>query len=117
MLKARFFLLVAVFFEIVGILIMKKAASDHSLGLYLLMYPFFVAAYVSLSFAMRKIAVGIAFAIWEGIGVTTITLISFFVLHEDISQQELIGLAMAIIGIILLNFGSDDEPKMQEAQK
>lgn len=54
---------------------------------------------------MKKISVGVAYAIWEGSGVALITLVSVFVFNHVLNTQEMIGLAMAVGGILLVNAG------------
>ena len=109
MLVAWTFLILAITTEVAGTLMMKASGSSGDLAMYGLMYVFISSSYILLSFALRKIAVGIAIAIWEGFGTSLITIISVALLHETVSIQKILGLALAMCGIAMLHFGEADE--------
>lgn len=68
-------------------------------------------SYWLLAKAAKTISIGIAFALWEGLGITLITIVSVMFLGYDVTVQELIGLALAIVGIVMVTMGeTHDEP-------
>jgi spermidine export protein MdtJ len=77
------------------------------------MYASIALSYVFLAKAVKTISVGVAYAIWEGSGIALITLVSVFVFNHVLSNQEMIGLLMAVGGIVLVNAGEvhDEEDK------
>ena len=105
MILAWIFLILAIITEVVGTLTMNESGHSGSWAMYALMCIFISSSYILLSFALRKISVGIAIAIWEGFGTALITGISILFLHERISAQKIGGLALAMFGIVLLHFG------------
>lgn len=107
---AWFYLILAVLTEVAGTLTMNASGKSGSIAMYALMCVFIAMSYGFLSFALKKIAVGITIAIWEGLGVTLITIISIVFLDQRLSGQKLLGLVLAVVGIILLNFGEEQEP-------
>lgn len=107
MIIAWIFLFLAITTEVAGTLTMNASGQSGELWMYGLMYVFISSSYVLLSFALRRIAVGIAIAIWEGFGTALITAISIVFLHESVSLQKLFGIALAMGGILLLHFGED----------
>lgn len=98
-------LVIAIVTEVLGTLAMNASGDTRVWWMYILMYIFICSSYSILSFALRSIPVGIAIAIWEGLGVILITGISYFFLEEPLSQKKFFGLCLAVTGIILLNFG------------
>lgn len=106
---AWLFLILAVVTEVAGTLTMNASGQSGNPWMYVMMCLFIGASYAFLSFALKKIAVGIAIAIWEGLGVALITTISFLFLDQPLSTQKIIGLIMAVVGIVLLNFGEEHE--------
>jgi spermidine export protein MdtJ len=58
-----------------------------------------------LAKAARTISIGIAFALWEGLGIALITAVSVLFLGYELSIQEWIGLALAIVGIVMVTLG------------
>ena len=104
------FLMGAILTEVAGTLMMNESGHSGSLWMYALMFIFISTSYILLSFALRKIPVGIAIAIWEGLGTSLISTISILFLHERVSPQKILGLGMALTGIFLLHFGEKKEP-------
>lgn len=113
---AWIFLVMAIVTEVAGTMTMNASGQSGSLWMYALMFVFISTSYTLLSFALRKIAVGIAIAIWEGFGTALIATISILFLHEPVSFQKLLGIGMAIAGIILLHFGEQHKnPESKQA--
>lgn len=105
MISAWIFLVLAIVTEVAGTLTMKESGQSGDLWMYAMMWVFISASYILLSFALRKIAVGVAVAIWEGFGTALIASISMIFLGEPVSFQKLLGIFMAMGGILLLHFG------------
>lgn len=102
---AWLWLIIAIFTEVIGTLAMNSSGDSSSPWMYILMYIFICMSYISLSFALTVLPVGIAIAIWEGLGLTLITCLSYFFLGESLTLIKFIGLLFAISGIILVTFG------------
>ncbi|WP_290503278.1 multidrug/spermidine efflux SMR transporter subunit MdtJ, partial [Leclercia sp. UBA5076] len=60
----------------------------------------------SPSFAVKKIALGVAYALWEGIGILLITLFSVLLFDESLSLMKMAGLTTLVAGIILIKSGT-----------
>ena len=106
--QARLFLFLAILTEVAGTLSMNESGHSGSLWAYALMCALICTSYIFLSFALQKIAVGIAIAIWEGLGTAFISLISIVFLDERVSTQKILGLCLALAGIFLLHFGEKE---------
>ncbi|KQS63181.1 multidrug transporter [Rhizobium sp. Leaf371] len=104
---AWLYLALAILIEVVGLTVMKAASVNGGMAGYIVMYVAIALSYVCLAKAVRTLPVGVAYAIWEGSGIALITLVSVFFFHHDLSLRELIGLGMAVLGIILVNAGED----------
>ncbi|NAW57452.1 MULTISPECIES: SMR family transporter [unclassified Vibrio] len=105
MFLARIFLLLAISAEVAGTSTMKLIGVHGSLWGYVVMYALISVSYYFLSLAAKKIAIGVAYAVWEGLGIALITLVSLFLFDADLNAQELIGLAMAVVGIVMVTSG------------
>ncbi len=107
--KAWFFLLLAICTEVGGTLAMNASGHTGNPAMYALMFALIGSSYFFLSFALRGIAVGIAIAVWEGLGTSLITFISLVFLDEPVSPQKAFGLSLAMVGIALLHYGELDD--------
>ena len=60
-------------------------------------------AFVLLSLTLKKIPVGIVYAVWSGAGVALITLVAWFFLGQALSAADLMGLALIVGGVVVIN--------------
>lgn len=96
----------AIVAEITGTLSMKWASvSDGSAG-YIIMLATITLSYIFLSFSIKRIALGVAYALWEGVGILLITLFSVWLFDEPLSAMKIAGLATLVVGIVLIKAGS-----------
>ena len=63
----------------------------------------YTAAFYCLSLTLRQVPVGIAYAIWSGVGTTLITLIGWFFLGQRLDLPALIGIGLIIAGVVTMN--------------
>ncbi|MEZ3498434.1 multidrug/spermidine efflux SMR transporter subunit MdtJ [Pantoea sp. KPR_PJ] len=110
---AWFLLLLAIFSEIIGTLAMKWSSVDESATGYIIMLVMIACSYIFLSFAVKKIALGVAYALWEGIGILVITVFSVWLFDEPLSLTKMAGLAVLIAGIMLIKTGTTGQEEKQ----
>ncbi|MEZ5706914.1 MAG: SMR family transporter [Burkholderiaceae bacterium] len=60
-----------------------------------------------LSLVLKAIPVGVAYAIWSGLGVVLITLVAWVVHGQRIDGPGLLGMGLIVAGVIVLNLFSD----------
>ncbi|WP_438748367.1 SMR family transporter [Pararhizobium sp. O133] len=111
---AWIFLALAIATEVIGLTVMKAASSGDGIWGYVVMYISIALSYFFLAKAVKMISVGVAYAIWEGSGIALITLVSVFVFNHVLNTQEMIGLVMAVTGIILVNAGEMHESEADD---
>lgn len=100
------FLSIAIVCEIVGTLSMKYASVHGGVGGHLAMYLLIAASYILLSLAVKRIALGVAYALWEGAGMLCITLFSVLLFSESLSPLKVTALLLLLAGIALIKAGS-----------
>ncbi|TCV94334.1 multidrug/spermidine efflux SMR transporter subunit MdtJ [Biostraticola tofi] len=99
----------AILAEITGTLSMKHASVSGGMTGHIAMYVMITVSYILLSLAVKKIALGVAYALWEGIGILFITLCSVLWFDEPISLLKILGLAVLIAGILLLKISASSD--------
>ncbi|WDL73700.1 DMT family transporter [Helicobacter winghamensis] len=107
MLKAWIFLILAIVCEVFGVSVMNYSQEGNQIFVYVFMFVMIGIAYYFMSISIRTISVGVAYAIWEIVGLSLITIIAVFIFGTSLKTQEYIGLGLAIIGITLVNLGED----------
>ena len=97
------YLLIASIFE-VGWPFGMKMASLGANKIGWIVFAIFAMALsgVFLYIAQKEIPIGIAYAIWTGIGAVCTFLLGVFVFHDSISIMKIFGISLIIFGIILL---------------
>lgn len=80
----------------------KPLPTVLSLGGYLL-------ALFALSHAVKDIELGIAYAIWAGVGTALIVLVGWLVLHQTIDWAAIVGVGMIVGGVVVINVFSELE--------
>ena len=63
----------------------------------------YLGAFYFLSLVLRTMPVGIAYAIWSGLGIIMISLIGLVVFKQKLDVAALLGLGLIIAGIIVVN--------------
>lgn len=97
------FLIAATIAEVVGTSFLKLDIGK--VLVYGGMAVFIALAYFLMAFAIIKIPVGTAYAVWELIGTICIALISVFYFGESLSFTQTLGIILAVLGIVLINIG------------
>jgi small multidrug resistance pump len=71
----------------------------------------YVFAFWMLSLTLgRGVPLGIAYALWAGIGVVLVAIISWLVFHESLTWLQILGMALVIAGAVLLELGASHGP-------
>jgi small multidrug resistance pump len=66
----------------------------------------YTASFVLLSLTLRAgVPLGIAYAIWAGIGVVAVAIISWVLFHETLTWQQILGMVLVAGGVALLELG------------
>lgn len=70
----------------------------------------YAVAFYCLSLVLRTIPVGVAYAVWSGLGIVLITLVAWVVYGQAIDLAGLIGMALIVAGVLVLNLFSRAAP-------
>jgi small multidrug resistance pump len=70
----------------------------------------YLAAFTLLAQALKKMELGIAYAIWSGLGTAAIAVIGMLFMDESVTTTKILGLVLIIGGCVMLNLTSDHGP-------
>lgn len=101
--KNFFFLGIAIIFEIIATSALKKSEEFTKLLPSIITIIGYCGAFYCLSFAIRTIPVGIAYAIWSGVGIVLITIIGAVFFKQIPDLPAIIGLILIMIGVVVIN--------------
>jgi small multidrug resistance pump len=100
------FLSIAIISEVMATSALKSSNGFTQLWPSLVVVAGYAAAFFFLSLTLRTIPVGIAYAIWSGAGIVLITLIAWLVLGQTLDGPAIVGLALIVAGVVVLNIFS-----------
>jgi multidrug transporter EmrE-like cation transporter len=58
------------------------------------------------SLALQSIPVGVAYAIWSGVGIVLVSIIAFVVYKQVLDAPALIGMGLILAGVLVINLFS-----------
>jgi small multidrug resistance pump len=58
------------------------------------------------SLALQTIPVGVAYAIWSGVGIVLVSIIAFIVYKQVLDAPALIGMGLILAGVLVINLFS-----------
>lgn len=101
------FLLIAIMAEIIGTTALKMSEGFTRLMPATVTGISYMIAFYFLALTLKTLSVGIAYAIWSGIGVAAIALIGFWFFKQPLDAAGIIGISLIIAGVIVLNVFSN----------
>lgn len=63
----------------------------------------YMIAFYCLSLTLKTIPVGIAYAIWSGVGIVLVTTIAWIVFDQKLDVWGIVGIALIMSGVLVLN--------------
>jgi small multidrug resistance pump len=96
-------LALAIVSEVTGSSLLQKTDQFTKLVPTIAMGLCFIASLFFLSQALKVIPLGVAYAIWGGLGIVLTALVSVFVFRFALDTAALIGIALIVTGVIVLN--------------
>ncbi len=100
-------LLGAIAFEVIGTTCMKLSDGFTRHAPAILMFVFYMASIAALSVTLKKIEVGIAYAVWSGVGTALIAVIGIVFFREQVTLLKVGGMLLVISGAVILNVASN----------
>lgn len=66
----------------------------------------YVVAFYFLSLTLRTMPVGIAYAIWSGVGIVLVSLAGWLIYKQLLDAPALLGMGLIMAGVIVINLFS-----------
>lgn len=100
----------AIVLEVAGTTFLQMSEQFTKLVPTLLMSACYLVAFYFLTLAIKTIPIGLAYAIWSGLGIVLISIIGYVVFRQALDLAALFGLALIIVGVIVVNVFSKSMP-------
>jgi small multidrug resistance pump len=92
----------AVLFEVIGTAALKASETLTKPMPVAIMVVSYMITFFFMAQVMRYLPVGVTYAIWSGLGIVLISIISAFYFKEWLDAPAIVGLVMIIAGIVII---------------
>ena len=96
-------LLLAILSEVVGTVALKASEGFARLGPTLLVVVGYVLTFYFLGLALKQIPLGVAYAIWSGLGTAGAVVAGVLLWRESLNLAGFVGIALIVAGVLILN--------------
>jgi small multidrug resistance pump len=103
---AYVYLAVAIVAEVIATTALRAADGFTQLWPSLISIVGYVVAFYFLSLTLRSMPVGIAYAIWSGVGIVLISLAGWLIYKQLLDLPALLGMDLIMAGVIVINLFS-----------
>ena len=97
------YLLTAIVAEVIATSALKASDGFSKLLPSVITVAGYAVAFYCLSLTRRHIPVGVAYAVWSGLGVVLITAVAWLVFGQKLDLPALIGMGLIVAGVVVMN--------------
>ncbi|PSH55570.1 DMT family transporter [Phyllobacterium sophorae] len=105
-LVAYSYLGLAILFEVTGSIFLQMSQQLTKLVPTLTVVAFYGVSFWSLSQALKSMPLGVAYAIWSGLGIVLTAAISVVIFKQVLDMAAIIGIAMIVSGVVFMQLFS-----------
>ena len=105
-----FYLAIAIVSEVIATSALKVSDGFTRLGPAAITVAGYSIAFYFLSLTLKTIPVGIAYAIWSGLGIVLISAVGIIIFGQSLDQPAAIGMALIIVGVVVITAFSRSIP-------
>lgn len=106
MFNAWFLLFIGVGVEVVATTCLKLSQGFTKLWPSVGFVIFFAIGFYLFSLCMKNLEMGIAYAVWAGLGIGLIAIVGVIFFSEEISFLKFLAIGMIVAGAVILNLTS-----------
>jgi small multidrug resistance pump len=99
-------LLLAIVAGATGTSALSQSAAFTRSGPVIVMALAYLICFLAMARALRTIPIGIAYAVWSGVGIALITLVGWRMFGQRLSAGELAGIGLILSGIVVIQIFS-----------
>ncbi|MBP9786761.1 MAG: multidrug efflux SMR transporter [Acinetobacter sp.] len=101
--KNWLFLFIAIIAEVIATSALKSSEGFTKPIASIVVVLGYMIAFYCLSLTLKTIPVGIAYAVWSGVGIVLITTVAWFVFDQKLDLWGIVGIALIMSGVLILN--------------
>lgn len=94
---------IAIIAEVIATSALKSVEGFTRIGPSAIVIIGYAVAFYFLSLTLKSIPVGIAYAIWSGMGITLVSIIGYYFYDQKLDLPAILGLVLILIGVLVIN--------------
>ena len=99
------YLMLAIIAEVMGTTCVKLSGGFARLVPSVLIFVFYGLSLGFLSLALKKVDLGVAYAVWSGVGIAFIASVGVLWFREPVTAMKMVSLGLIVTGVAGLNMG------------
>lgn len=101
--KSWLFLGVAIFSEVIATSALKASEGFSKTTPSIIVLVGYGLAFYFLSLTLKTIPVGVAYAVWSGVGIVGVSIIGLLLFKQKLDFPALLGMAFILTGVLIMN--------------
>lgn len=93
----------AIVSEVIGTAALKASEEFTRLVPSLIVALGYASAFFFLTLTLRTIPVGVAYALWSGIGIVLICAMSWILFKQSLDAPAIFGIGLIAVGVVVIN--------------
>lgn len=106
--RAYIYLLIAILSEVIASTALRATKGFTQLVPSIITVVGYVVSFYALSQTLGTIKLGIAYAIWSGIGIILITTLGFVIYKQKLDWPAIAGIILIIVGVVVIQLFSQE---------
>ena len=107
--KTWLILLAAIISEVIATSALKASEGFTKIGPSILVVAGYALAFYFLSLTLKVMSVGIAYAIWAGLGIVLTAIIGWWLFGQKLDLAAILGMALILLGVLVINLFSNTQ--------
>lgn len=96
------YLFIAIVSEVVATSALKSSQGFSRLQPSVLVIVGYAVAFYCLSLTLKSVPIGIAYAIWSGLGIMLVSLVGVALFRQRLDTPALVGITFIVVGVVVL---------------
>lgn len=103
---AYYYLAIAICAEVIATVSMKAIKGLSTPLPLILVIVGYATAFWMLTLVVRSIPVGVAYAIWAGMGIVMVSIAALFIYGQKLDTPAMLGMALIVCGVVVIQLFS-----------
>jgi small multidrug resistance pump len=97
------YLLIAIVSEVAATSALRTSEQFTKLWPSVIVVVGYGLAFYFMSLTLKSIPVGVAYAIWSGVGIVLVSITGYFLYKQKLDLPALLGIGLIIAGVLVIN--------------